>query len=530
VTATDAPLAVYRRLPRPGGLVLTGAAALVVGVGASVGGLALIGAWLVALMVCWPAARTIGRSVGNHGRALLGFVGVCGVALALNAIAPAHSPGSTRLLAAAVLVVGMLPALWWVWRGGRGLPFLAAIGGLYALSFGAPVFLREHFTIESHLAILVPAAQVDRALWVSLLALGSLYAGWAIGRSPWRIDLSACARIHDRTALGLCVVGLLVYGFELAQPPSADVLQYVDFVASLTVLGFSVLYIRWAQRNARAAPWVLPAFVFILALRLLMGFGTGLNYQAFAALLPILLLAAVVRRRLPWKAVIAGLVLLVILQPVKSLYRTENESGTPYEKTASPLVSGARYLDSAGQVVGGGVSAQDTTDEFMKRFGYVFTFANVVDRTPREVPYWGRATLTPLLTKPIPRVVWPSKPEEATGQTFGHRYKYLESWDQTTSWNMPQLVEFYAAFGIWGVVLGMFLLGALYRLLFETVDGNTTDPKRAVGAAYVLSALLVIEGGTSQVVSGAIYRLLFLVALVWLIGRRPSARVSSQPA
>jgi hypothetical protein len=528
VTATaEGPT--LRRLPVRGALALTCVVALAVGVGAALGGVALVGACVLALMLWWPAARVVGRSVGDHGRAAVGFVGICGLAIALNAIAPSDPPGGTRILATVVLIVGLLPALWWVWRGGRGLPFLAAIGGLYALYFAVPVFLREKPTITSYQTALIPAGDVERALWLSLLGIGSLYAGWAIGRSPWRLDLRGAARIRSGSALALCVVGLVVYAYELAQPPSADVVQFVDLVASLTVLGLGVLYLRLVGSD-RSAPWVLPAFVVVLTLRLLMGFGTGANYQAFAVVLPILLLVAVVRRRLPWKIVAAMLVLLAVLQPVKSLYRSQYETGTDYEETASPLVAGARYFDTANEVVRGGISAEDTADEFMSRFGYLYTLAPVIDRTPREVPYWGTATLTPLLAKPIPRLVWPSKPEEVTGQSFGHRYGFIDARDQTTSWNMPQLIEFYADFGIWGVLLGMFLLGALYRLLFQTVGGDTNDPRQALGAAYVLSALVVIESGTSQVLSGAVYRLVFIAALVWLLRRRSSALVSPQPA
>jgi hypothetical protein len=529
VTATAEESTLRRVLPVQGALVVTCAAALAVGLGAAIGGVALVGACILALMLCWPVARVVGRSVGDHSRAAVGFVGVCGFALVLNAIAPADPAGGTRILATVVLVVALLPSLSWVWRGGRGLPFLAAIGGLYALYFALPVFLREKPTLTSYQTELIPAGDIERALWVSLLAIGSLYAGWAIGRSPWRLDLRPAARIRSGTALGLAVVGLLVYAYELARPPSTDVVQIFDLLASLTVLGLGVLYLRLVG-SGRPAPWVLPAFVLVLALRLLMGFGTGANYQAFAVILPILLLVAVVRRRLPWKVVAATLVVLAVLQPVKSLYRSQFATGTNYEETASPVVSGVRYFDTANQVFRGGISAEDTADEFMSRFGYLYTFANVIDRTPKEVPYWGTATLTPLLAKPIPRVVWPSKPQEVTGQAFGHRYGYLVPTDQTTSWNMPQLIEFYADFGIWGVVLGMFLLGVLYRFLFETVGGNTNDPRRALGAAYVLSALVVIESGTSQVVSGAIYRLLFIAVLVWLVRRRSSARVSTQPA
>src|SRR5205823_14105217 len=164
-------------------------------------------------------------------------------------------------------------------------------------------------------------AHVEQALWPSLLGMGCRYVGWAIGRSPWRLDLSGAVRMQDRTALGLAVVGLLVYGYQAWQRPGEDVAQFVELVASLTVLGLSVLYVRWAG-SVRTPPWVLPTFVVVLGLRLLSGFGTGANYQALAVVLPILLLAAVVRGQLPWKAVAAGLVLLAILQPVKNQFRS----------------------------------------------------------------------------------------------------------------------------------------------------------------------------------------------------------------
>jgi len=93
------------------------------------------------------------------------------------------------------------------------------------------------------------------------------------------------------------------------------------------------------------------------------------------------------------------------------------------------------------------------------------TFAEIIERTPAQIPFWGGGTLYPLLFKPIPRLLYPDKPRESSGQTFGHLYGFLSPDDETTSYNLPQLVEFYGNFGILGVLAGMFFLGVLYRVI-----------------------------------------------------------------
>lgn len=500
--------------------------AIAVGVAVAAGHWALLAVLVVLLGVLWVMARAVARVAGDHGRALVGLVGVAGGLLLLNAYAPAHPPGVTRLLAASVILAGLLPALWWVWTGGGRLPFLAAIGGLYALYYGAPVFLREQMTVANYVTTQIPVAEVNRSLWLTLLGMGCLYLGWAVARSPWRLDLRRSALLNDRTAAALAVVGLVVYTYELRHPGAASVAQYIGLLASLTLLGLAVLYVRWATR-ASSSRWLLPVFATVLVVRVLLGFGTGANFQSFEVFMPILLLASLVRGRLPWKAVLFGLLALAVLQPVKALYRSELQTAPASSSAASPFTAAARYVSTADQFLHSGPTPRQTVDEFMSRFGAVYMLATVTELTPSQVPYWGAGTLTPLLSTPIPRALWPSKPQEVTGQTFGHRYGFLLPQDMSTSWNMPQLIEFYADFGTWGVVVGMLLLGAIYRLLFETLGGATRDPQLAVGAAYVLSALLLIESGTALVLAGALYQLAFLIVLVQVMGRRAARATSS---
>ena len=93
-------------------------------------------------------------------------------------------------------------------------------------------------------------------------------------------------------------------------------------------------------------------------------------------------------------------------------------------------------------------------------------------KTPNEVPYFFGKSYKNLLTKPIPRILWPNKPQEVHGNKFGRAYKILNEQDFNTSWNMPIISEFYANFAIPGVAIGMFLIGIFFGLLYSLLNFN----------------------------------------------------------
>ena len=138
------------------------------------------------------------------------------------------------------------------------------------------------------------------------------------------------------------------------------------------------------------------------------------------------------------------------------------------------------------------------------------TYAEVVEFTPSQIPYWDGETYYPLLYKPIPRLIYPDKPVEVTGQTFGHRYGFLNPEDRTTSYNLPQLIEFYINFGIVGVLLGMFLIGVLYRTIQHIFIHRGMGLGTVVASVYVFTKLLLIESALSGVLGGLMWSLVFL--------------------
>ena len=133
--------------------------------------------------------------------------------------------------------------------------------------------------------------------------------------------------------------------------------------------------------------------------------------------------------------------------------------------------------------------------------------------TPSIVPYWGGKTYYPLLFKPIPRLIWADKPEEVTGRTFGQRYGYTTLENPGTSINLAQLVEQYVNFGVFGVFIGMFLIGMVYRTLLGIFVHPEMGLGALVSAVFVLSTLFDLESGTAMVFGGLPWTLIYLFAI-----------------
>jgi hypothetical protein len=131
-------------------------------------------------------------------------------------------------------------------------------------------------------------------------------------------------------------------------------------------------------------------------------------------------------------------------------------------------------------------------------------FADVIRRTPDEIPYWGGRSYVALVGLAIPRVLWPDKPTHVLGQGFGRRYGYINDNDYYTSYNLPFLVEFYANFGALGVWMGMFIVG----LIFRTLDGLVNRPRQpAIISSFgvvLLLPLLNIESDFSLIFGGLV--------------------------
>lgn len=175
-------------------------------------------------------------------------------------------------------------------------------------------------------------------------------------------------------------------------------------------------------------------------------------------------------------------------------------------------------------VLGRAEFAQDPFEKTIGRTSQhgLLNLAWVIQQTPSIVPFWNGETYSILLWTAVPRFIWPDKPRATLGQDFGHRYNLLDPTDLGTSYNMGQLIEMYANFGVTAVVVGMFLLGLIYRLMYE-LFGTRPDCEGTLLIGIVIFSNLIggIDYDTQVVFGNFVITLVALVIFVRVIGFDP---------
>ena len=138
----------------------------------------------------------------------------------------------------------------------------------------------------------------------------------------------------------------------------------------------------------------------------------------------------------------------------------------------------------------------------------------VTTLSPKIIPYWEGYSYKILLTKLVPRIFWENKPSDTLGNEFGVRYNVLVD-NPTTSWNMPVLNEFYVNFGIIGIVLGMFFLGALYNLVSLNLNYSHNNYLFLI-SFITLYPLFYLESHLSLTFGAVVQTFLFLYLIIFL--------------
>ena len=137
----------------------------------------------------------------------------------------------------------------------------------------------------------------------------------------------------------------------------------------------------------------------------------------------------------------------------------------------------------------------------------------ITELTPEKVPYFNGKSYIPLLTKPIPRIIWAEKPKEEFGRYFGITYKILNPNDRQTSWNTPVLNEFYVNFGQIGIIVGMFLMGCLFAIITRKLSFSKKNYLFLISLSS-LYPMFYLESNLSLVLGIIPQKFIFLLILV----------------
>jgi hypothetical protein len=209
-----------------------------------------------------------------------------------------------------------------------------------------------------------------------------------------------------------------------------------------------------------------------------------------------------------------------VLQPVKASFRQSIWGQNQMTKEVGSSDKAGALFDTAqrGWAVLQAFDFVDVVSIATTRLTDVLVFATVVERTPLDIPYWGGSSFHRLASVPIPRLLYPEKPDYMEGNVFAHEYAMLGPDNFTTSINIPQVTELYGSFGPLGVVVGCLLLGIAYRTINDLFIHEKCGLGAIVVVIYLSTHLVDIENAISDIFGGLFFE--SIVALLFHYGIR----------
>jgi hypothetical protein len=459
-----------------------------------------------------------------------GRLGITILAIAAVNIASVGTPTLTqRVLASLLLAI----AAWVVGAWFRGAtwasPFMGMFASLYVVYYAFPIFALENYTRAYYVRDGIADESIEWALFMALIGLVSSIAGIRfVSLKPVSCRVPTFQMVWNpagarRFAVATGVCGLLLYGFLAGAEVPLILQQIVHYAIDLPLVAILILWVLQLRGDLRPATTML-LWLGLLPARLALGFGTGATAQGVEVPLAMVISYCIARTRVPWRAllVVAGMVILLL--PARAEFRALTWKGDA--ATLSLATKALLYFDVVSGYVTTGDPAETLTVS-ISRLAHIMTFAEVVEKTPAAVPYWGGASYYALVFKLVPRILYPEKPTVETGQWFGHQYGFLDQTDTTTSYNLPQLIELYVNFGPLGVIAGMFVIGIVYGITTRLFIHDRAGIGASVTGSYVLARLLLIESSAALVFGGLVWNVIFLGGIhslfrvVGVAGRKP---------
>jgi hypothetical protein len=455
------------------------------------------------------------------------------IIIVLNLYSPAEPSLSERFYASSLIALAVVPLLRWITGRDLNSPLIVFVSLLYAVYCALPVFVLERYSRAWYVPDVVPSEDLEYALLLSNLGVIMMLFGYYSGVG--RVIASRLARpilkwgptraIND-VAIGLTVTGILLrielfrytaFGGEPVFSSQSAVQECLYYLLESGPVGLTILWTLDLSGNLGRLSTCLLRFC-VIPIFLFLGVATGTLGQAMRVGLTLLFVYSTLYRRVPWLVLSIGFVSLLVLQPAKTMFRADL-AGQAAESGIAGSVS--RLEAFATSIYTVATQGQSSEPGFLTlaadRMNMITTFANVILLTPSQIPYWDGYTFLPLLSKLIPRFMYPNKRVDDVSQAFPHRYGFLAQNDFMTSYKLPPLIEGYINFGLPGVLVVMFALGCVYRLLQEALIHPRMGLAHIVALTYISVQWLDIEGNVSLVFGGLPFEVLYLILIGLLI-------------
>lgn len=420
------------------------------------------------------------------------------------------------LLGASVFLLGILPAIHYFLRDGDALPIIALHGFWYSIAYGLPSFFNQDYVSGMSLPIynLVPALEMTIVALLALYVAYYLIGARCFSRiSPLRFSFTLS---HSQMRkMGFACYAIYLSGVAL---PMLNTLPTMPQLLKL-LNNWSIIVLLYEALNRKLSTRQLWLFCFILIFE----FAKILSSGALAGILVLGMTCGILywlaRKKMSYLLLAVLLIFFVFFNSVKGEYRQLAWSG---KLESTSVIERARLFFELAidNVMSSGHMDTRQMDSNISRLNNVSTLSAVMDMTPSQIPYWYGETYKTLAYTLIPRFLWPGKPRDTTGQDWAHRYGFLGPSDYVTSFNLPWLPEMYINFGIPGVILGMMILGLVFRYLRNKFRATPLGIEGLIGV--LLTVQLAVPESAFAITWGlalpyfiTIYLTLLLTRAVW---------------
>lgn len=428
-------------------------------------------------------------------------------------------PLGMAFLSLGMVWLGLLPTIYYILDDNRPpMPFFPLIGIFYVVFFGIPAFSYQTFRWGE-------SAKINYESLIFLFAgIFFCFTSYLLFKkfAFHNVNLIKLPRNYSTSRLIILLwILLFVYLVYNFVPLIRSIPSIGHFIDPAGYLAFGMFYILWRRGNLSGWQKYLLVFI-VIPMDIMRCFAMGMLYQPMYFVLFIGIVSIYYYKKVPIMFASTICVFYFLFNPVKLEYRYITVGVDKDNSLSSVVNNSALFLSLAYEYFR---SMEHSSDFFvsqkgsMARINHIFEFAAVVDETPKRIPYWGGETYKPLITMFIPRIVWPNKPEENVGQSYGHRYGFLTPVDDETSWNLTWITEMFANFGSAGVVLGMSIVGCLFAYLEAKFNRPGMTPLEFVVGATILLPLIFQESNFSNM-TGNILLLYISLYIYFAVGLR----------
>lgn len=346
---------------------------------------------------------------------------------------------------------------------------------------------------------------VASALGLAVVGYLAFLAGY--GLLPLPMGPSRLAGCRFRSGVGIVAVGLLGFvgvlagvaqerGFQSGAGASGARSALLNIAFLFRFAWFVAWYQVWSRRGGRTqAFWPVIALAPLAGLHVFLTVGSKEN--VISTLGFPLMAYWFARRRFPVKAFVVLLLLsMFVVFPLYNTFRIQTGRVGTVEKLERTVFSASKWRPD--DYVNQSVFA------FLRRLNYIGSTAAVLRDAGRRVDFkYGETLSRALVAVTIPRFLWPEKPSIVIGREFATTFQLVARQDKLTQIAPTSVGEFYWNLHVPGVLLGMALLGFLYRLLYARFGaGGGYDPIRHGIYAVLLPTTIHVEGGIAAALAG----------------------------